>query len=194
MRRIRATPFPNRLIPFSILRFGTLTLEPFREQLEQGGGLKWYVAERRDTVVSSYPIGTGLVALPFYLPVVLYLAVRGQTSADELFAASIWSEKLVASAMAAMTVLFVWQLLRRHATERRAAVVAGGLAACTLLWSLASQSLWQHTAGALLLALGAWLLDGQPGAWRVCAAGAVFALLTAVALRRRSSWPPRGWR
>lgn len=171
---------PNRLVPFSVLRFGTLTLEPFRASFEQAGGYRWYVQVPRGTLVSLYPIGTPLVALPFYVPVFAYHAARGQTSAEALFAASEGSEKLVAAAMTALAVLIVWRLVQRETSPRPALAIALGLATCTLMWPIASQILWQQTAAALLLAIGAGLLAGPLAARHLYGAGLVFGLLASV--------------
>src|SRR5688572_11963694 len=54
---------PNRLIPFSILRYGTVTMDPFREAFARHGGARGYAQERRGALVSFYPIGTPIVAL-----------------------------------------------------------------------------------------------------------------------------------
>lgn len=171
---------PNRLLPYSVLRFGTLTLEPFRASFENVGGHRWYAQEPRGTLVSLYPIGAPLTALPFHIPSFAYLAARGQTSADELFAASEWSEKLAAAAMTALAILIVWRLLQRETSQRQALAVALALATCTLLWPVASQTLWQHTAAALLLAIGAALLAGPLAPRHLYGAGLVFGLLASV--------------
>ncbi len=152
---------PNRLIPFSILHYGTITMDPFRQPFASRGGYRWYVQERRDRLVSYYPIGTPLVALPVYVPIYAWLVANGWSSADELFSFSEPAEKLAASLLTALTVLLVWQALRWRTSFARATWTAVALASCSLLWPVASQVLWSHTAGALLLALV--LLLARPG-------------------------------
>lgn len=95
---------PSRLIPFSILRFGTITLERFRADFVISQQPTWYARERHEQLVSLYPIGTALAALPFYGPSYVYLALRGQTNSSQLFHASERAEKLAASAMTALAI------------------------------------------------------------------------------------------
>jgi hypothetical protein len=171
---------PNRLIPYSLLRFGTATLEPFRDSFMESGGLKWYAQDRPVGLVSYYPIGTPLIALPFHIPVFVVLAIGGPPSASLLFAASPYSEKLVASAITALTVVLVWSILKRRLTQRKALAVAAVLGTCTLLWPVASQQLWQHGPGAMLLALGCRLQLMKPSWRRSLLIGLTFGALFAV--------------
>ena len=71
----------NRLVPFSLLRFGTVSLEPFRASFAEHGGLRWFARQRRGRLMPNYPLGSALVALPFYLPLYAGLVAAGRTSA-----------------------------------------------------------------------------------------------------------------
>ena len=153
---------PNRLIPFSILQYATLTMDPFAKPFAARGGYRWYVQERQGHLVSYYPIGTPIVALPFYVPLYAYATATGRATAEGLFAFSEAAEKVTASAMAALTVLLVWLALLRRTSWQRATFSAAVLASCSLLWPVASQVLWSHTAGALLLA-AVILVASPPG-------------------------------
>ena len=53
---------PTRLLPFSMIAFGTLTLDPFRQDFAAAGGYRWYIQERRGHLVSLYPLGPALFA------------------------------------------------------------------------------------------------------------------------------------
>jgi hypothetical protein len=170
----------NRLLPFSLLRFGTLTLEPFRAPLTAAGPLRWYVGERRGRLVANYPVGTALVALPVYVPIVVGLALRGRTSAEALFRATPWSEKAAASVIAASAVAALFLVLARRVSRRRAALIAVTLGCCTLLWSVGTQLLWQHGPGVLVLTIGFLVLDRRPTARTALLAGCLFGLLYVV--------------
>jgi hypothetical protein len=166
---------PNRLVPFSILGFGTLSLDPFREDFAAAGHRHWYAQERGGHLVSLYPIGTSLVALPFYVPVYLYLRATGRADHASLFEYSEKAEKIAASAMAALSVAVFYLTARRRVAHRTAfwSSVAFGLG--TSVWATASQMLWQHGAVVLTLTLALLFLT-----WRErpywSAAGAGFAL------------------
>lgn len=171
---------PSRLIPFSILRFGTVTLEPFRGSFTRAGGYRWYVQERRDTLVSFYPIGSALVALPFYVPIYARLAWQGRTSPDELFAAAPGADKLVAALLTATSALLVWRILLARVRISVATAIAAILGSCTLYWPVASQTLWQHTALVFLLPLLVLILETPRTARQAALAGLLASLMFAV--------------
>ncbi len=184
----RSTPFvhagdtvPNRLIPFSILRFGTLTLDPFRADMEAAGGYRWYVQEQGGRLVSFYPIGTPLVALPVYVPLYLGLAATGPVSSARLFAASPLTEKLTASFLAALSCALFYLLVRRRVAQRVAvgATLAFGLASS--MWATASQLLWQHGSVVLMVTTALWLLTWpERPAWSLAGAGCALSLAVLV--------------
>jgi hypothetical protein len=168
---------PNRLVPFSILGFGTLALDPFREDFAAGGGPPWYTLERGGRLISLYPVGTPLVALPFYAPTYLSLRVAGRVDHASLFRYSEQAEKLAASAMAALSVALFYLIVRRRVAPSTAlgSSVAFGLASS--VWATASQMLWQHGAVVLALTLALLFLTwpGRPH-WSVAGAGFALAL------------------
>jgi hypothetical protein len=166
---------PNRLVPFSILGFGTLALDPFREDFAAAGGPRWYVLERGGHLISFYPVGTPLLALPFYVPVYLYLRTIGRADHASLFQHSEQAEKVAASALAALSVALFYLTVRRCVAPRTAlwSSVAFGLASS--VWATASQMLWQHSAVVLALTLALLFLTWpERPSWT--AAGAGFAL------------------
>lgn len=151
---------PNRLIPFSILGFGTLTLDPFREQVNADPA-HYYAKERRSSVVSLYPVGAAIVALPVYVPCYLWLRARGHDSPAYLFAASRLAEKLAAAAIAAASAALLFLLLRRRVGAGMAAAIALAFGLGSGMWVIASQQLWQHGPGVLCILLGMLLLPRQ---------------------------------
>ncbi|HSS52263.1 MAG TPA: hypothetical protein VLX28_25250, partial [Thermoanaerobaculia bacterium] len=169
---------PARLLPFSMLAFGTLTLDPFRDDLESAGGYRWYVRERRGHLVSFYPIGPSLLALPVYVPAYLGLAATGRGGHEALFEASEELEKVAASLLAALAVALCYLTARRRLPAAAAAWAALGLGLGTSMWATASQMLWQHGPVSLALAAGIFFLMA-PGETRRDAALAGFALALA---------------
>lgn len=174
---------PNRLIPFAILGFGTLTLDPFREQVI-GDPAHYYVQERRSSVVSLYPVGAAIVALPVYVPCYVWLRARGHDSPVWLFAASRLAGKLAAAAIAAACTALLFLMLRRRMSAGMAAAIALTFGLGSGMWVIASQQLWQHGPGVLCVLLGMWVLT-----WRGAAAGEAEAAGTAGA----AAAPGAGW-
>jgi hypothetical protein len=173
---------PNRLIPFSILAYGTLTLDPFRDEFAARGGYRWYIQEREGHLVSLYPIGTSVVALLVYLPLYLGLVAIDMGDPASLFAASQIAEKIAASTIAAATVGIFYLLLRRRTDPVTAFWGAAAFGLGSSMWATVSQALWQHGPVALMLTGALWLLTWpKRPAWTL--AGAGFLLSMAVLSR-----------
>jgi hypothetical protein len=175
---------PARLIPFSILGFGTVTLDPFREQVNADPA-HYYVEERGSSLVSIYPVGAAVVALPVYLPCYLWLRARGHDSPSTLFEASKRAEKLAAATLAAASAAMLFVLLRRRVSTGVAMAIVLAFGLGSGMWVIASQQLWQHGPATLCILLGMWALTwrqrapgevGEAGAgWPAGAAGAAGA-------------------
>lgn len=134
--------------------------------------------------VSTYPIVTPLLAAPFYVPAALHRGFGPQHPKWGPLI-RILMEKVVASLLAALSVLLVYLAARRQASARAALWVAIAYAFATPLWSISSQALWQHGTSQLLLALALYLLAGEgedtapAGAGRLLLLGLLAGLLTA---------------
>jgi hypothetical protein len=193
---------PNRLIPFSILGFGTLTLDPFREQVNADPA-HYYIQDRRSSVVSLYPVGAAIVALPVYVPCYLWLRARGHDSPAYLFAASRLAGKLAAAAIAAAAAALLFMMLRRRLGAGMAAAIALAFGLGSGMWVIASQQLWQQGPGVLCILLGMWALTwrdspagapggaaaaGAPGAGWAAGAAAGFFLGMAFAVRPQNGF------
>lgn len=168
---------PNRLIPFSILRFGTTTLEPFRQEFDAAGPRTWTVPDQHGTLVSLVPLGTPIAVVPFYVPVYVFLSAGGLPSARLLMVISEIAEKYVAAAVAALTIGIFYLTARRRVNERQAFWTALAFGLATSMWATASQMLWQHTVVAASVTAALWLLTwpGLPRA-AVAAAGAMLSI------------------
>lgn len=135
---------PASALPFLLLRHGTLSLDP----LELPDPLPYWVAQREGRRWSEYPVAAGLLAVPFFLPVVL--GPSGPWELDEPI-------KLAGAAMAALSVAFVLALLLRlGASLRFAALVTVLYAAASPVLSVSSQGLWQHGPSTMALAGMLW--------------------------------------
>ena len=170
-------PIPSTLLPSSLLRDGDTDLSEFRPMLGEAG---WYdttlafgtLQARDGRLVSSYPIGAALVALPVY-------AVP-----EALGWLSEWRDyqaigKIAASLIVALSVGFVFLAAAQISGTSAGAVVALAYALGTGAWSTASQALWQHGPGMLCLSVALLLLlrlDRGGGAAAAVGAGIALAL------------------
>lgn len=159
---------PTHLIPYGLLRHGTLSLDPF----DLGEPLPYWVSPHEGRRWSEYPVATALLALPVYLP-----AALGSAPPD----ASPKLQKLAASLLAALSVGFVMaSALLLGASARFAGLVALLYAAGSPVLSTNAQALWQHGAGALAIAASVWtLLRARASAHVVWLAGLLAGLATA---------------
>jgi hypothetical protein len=160
--RFTGDTVPARLIPQSLLQSGTLDLSS--HPLAHNPDIAYAFIRRDGRIFSAYPIGTPLLAVPFFV------GMCGEID-------SLRRERLSAAVLAALSAMLVVLVARRLGAARWHAVALGfvyGL--CTATWSVSSQLLWQHTGGQLCnaVALLAVLVAGRSlGWWAVagCAAG-----------------------
>jgi hypothetical protein len=156
---------PTTLLPASIVREANFTLDEFEavfdaNPLELKFVTRWIGAiQRRDGhLVSSYPVGGAMLAVPVYLPALL--ADRLHSMRDYRIAG-----KIAASLMVALSAGFLYLAARQLAGDRAALVAAVGYGGGTVAWTVASQSLWQHGPGMLCLSvalLALFRLEASP--------------------------------
>ncbi len=157
-----------RLLPFAILRHGTLSLDPVAPPRP----FPYWVGERNGRLWSEYPVAASVLALPVYLPVALGTRTPGGVDA----------EKLSATVIAAISVGLLLAALGRLGCPRGFSFFATALyAAASSMLSIASQALWQHGPGAMALAGMIWALADPKEARRSQAAAGLFAGLAVAA-------------
>ena len=156
---------PARYLPISILRELDFDLDEFpflydRESIKRfpviaptfdGENIPYFLIHRHGHYISQYPPGPALLALPIYaLPVVVGIS-----------ATSNWVphlEKLSATLITALSVLFLFWTLRELVAEKAALVIAIIYALGTSAFSVSSQALWQHGPSQCLLSLALYFL------------------------------------
>jgi hypothetical protein len=156
----------SKLLPVALLRGDGPFLDRFGPVLlpEQGSDepLPYYLAWERSHLVSTYPLGNALVAVPFYLPQVLVLDwFRPGWEKREVAFYTSWMGKNTAAALGALTAVAIFHLLRRLGLGRLAWPTALATALASNLWA-DSQTLWQHVPAALALTLALALLVPPP--------------------------------
>ncbi|HXH11554.1 MAG TPA: hypothetical protein VNP04_17535 [Alphaproteobacteria bacterium] len=149
---------PARYLPISILKEFDFDLDEFPFLYDETGktrypllgGIPYFLRLVDDHYISAYPPGSALAALPIYLIPVI----------SGMPATSTWVlclEKLSASLITAISVLFLFWALRELVTERWAVILAVLYAFGTSSFSVSSQALWQHGPSQLFLAASLFL-------------------------------------
>ena len=178
MRLIAAgDTYPARYLPFGILRYGSVLLDPIAGVTAQGRVHPyWIVPVPGGHAVSLYPVVLPVLVAPLYVPAVAYLELSGWTP-HRLDRVARIMEKVTASLLAAACTALMYLLLRRRAGPGDGLLLALAFAFGTNTWMIGGQALWQHGLAELLLAGALLLLAGPCTAGRALAAGALLGLL-----------------
>jgi hypothetical protein len=176
---------PASLIPITLLLDGTVLLDRFAAEERAGPVPPYWLSQTPLGTASVYPIATGILATPVLaLPILLQQWSRPLSPAawHELAVGSYQS--VAAAFIAALSVALFWDVCRRLGF---APWLRAGL---TLLFAygsetmaVASQALWQHGPGALMLLGGIAALLALPRRPRAAAVWLGICLGMAVAVR-----------
>jgi hypothetical protein len=140
---------PARNLPLSILLHGNFYLD----QLVTPGAKKipYYLRESGGHYVSDYPVGSALMALPFYLPSI----VCGVSPGSRVFAEL---EKVSAATIVALSAVLLYMAAARVTADWMAMLLTLIYALGTSSLSVSSQALWQHGPAQLALAAAIYCL------------------------------------
>ena len=125
-----------------------------------------------DHVCSVFPPGMGLLALPFFLPVVL----AGAPALD--LAMLLRVGHLAAAFYETLAALLLWAVLRRMVSEQASLALVLLYFLGTSVRTVASQALWQHPGVHLAVAGALWLVlhERWLPLWRELLAGVALGL------------------
>ncbi|HEX3580549.1 MAG TPA: hypothetical protein VH087_02225 [Thermoanaerobaculia bacterium] len=169
--------YPARYLPFAIVQYHTLFLNPVAKVTAQGrAGAFWMLHLPDGHLMSLYPIVTPLLVAPLYIPAVAYLRWSGWSDGGLDYVAKLM-EKLSASLIAALSAALLYRLLRRRTTQANALLLTIAYAFGTTTWMTSSQALWQHGVAELLVIAGLLLVTGPVTRPRMLLAGLVCGLL-----------------
>ncbi|HEX7833703.1 MAG TPA: hypothetical protein VF787_28880 [Thermoanaerobaculia bacterium] len=154
--------YPARYLPFAILQYHTVFLDPLESVVAQGrgAGAFWMLHRPDGHKFSLYPVVTPVLVTPLYVPAIAYLHARGWTNGRLDYVARVM-EKLSASFVTALSAALLYLLLRRRAKSSIALLLTIAYAFGTNAWVVSSQALWQHGVASLLL-IGALLCLTAP--------------------------------
>jgi hypothetical protein len=105
-----------------------------------------------DRVCSVFPPGMGILAIPFFLPVIL----AGGAALD--LAMLLRVGHVAAAFYETIAALLLWAVLRRIVSERAALMLILLYFLGTSVRTVASQALWQHAGVHLAIAASLWLV------------------------------------
>lgn len=144
---------------------------------------RYYVVPsvERGRWVSTFGPGAGIAALPVMAAATVVIGNLGAHPGALWIAA-----KLAAALAVAGSAAFVFLSLVPFTTRRRALLIAAAYGLGTCVWSMSSQSLWQHGPNELFLALGMFFAT-RIETKALSAYGCGLALSAAVACRPTSA-------
>lgn len=168
---------PARFLPFAILGYGTLALDPVADATRSDQPQPyWMQPTLAGGTASLFPIVTPVLLTPLYVPAAAYLSASGWTE-PRLRALGAIMEKVAASLVASLAVALMFVLLRHSTSRRDARLLTLAFAAGTATWTISSQALWQHGVGQVCLLVALLALSGPPRWPRVLIAACAVGLL-----------------
>jgi hypothetical protein len=158
---------PTRQLPLTILNHGTLDLSA--QHVFSKSHSSYPVLTRDGELLSGFPIGTGLMAIP-------HTAIgMAATKSDGNGIISLMWEKHFAALASVVSVLFLFFGVRSKFGETIAAKTSMVFAVATSLFSCASQAMWSFTGELFFLSLSLMLLlRGASAVFGGIAFGAAF--------------------
>lgn len=140
---------PARYLPLSILREGNFDLNEFSDLHSRA--VSSGMVYRKNHLLSSYPVGTPVLASLFYLP-----SAIGPMPAESRFVADL--EKFAAAIIVVLSVIVLYFAILPLTTHRMALLITAVYALATSSFSVSSQALWQHGPAQLCLAAALYCL------------------------------------
>ncbi|HEX2831483.1 MAG TPA: hypothetical protein VHW00_00620 [Thermoanaerobaculia bacterium] len=170
--------YPARYLPFAIVQYQTLFLNPIEKVAAQGRPETafWMLHRPDGRILSLYPVVVPVLVAPLYVPAVGYLHARGWSDARLDHVAKVM-EKLAASFLASLSAALLYLLLLRRTKPSIALLLTVAYAFGTTTWVISSQALWQHGMAEVLLIGALLMLTGAATAPRALAAGLLLGLL-----------------
>lgn len=170
--------YPARYLPFAIVQFHTVFMNPVAKAAAQGRGdyAYWMLPRSGGELMSLYPIVEPILVAPLYVPAVAYLHFRGWSGVRLDYVARLM-EKLTASFLAALSVSLLYLLLRRRTSNANALILTLAYALGTTTWVVSSQALWQHTIAQVLVIAALLFLTGPFSVARAVAVALLCGLI-----------------
>jgi len=173
-------------LPLSILRGDGPYLDRFYTSLVTADGKIHYIAQvSRGHIVSRYPIGSVILALPLSWLQVIYLDWQRPGWDRDITSREYYCMRIAKINSAIIIALLAFALFhvlcslgQKHTAILTVLVAILG----SDLWTVASQASWQHGPAALMLTLLVWCLSSKTtpvSRWRLIGAGLAASALVA---------------
>ena len=152
---------PNSLLPYAILKHGTLSFDPYRAWATYPG-MADLIHLVHGRLISVYPVAPGIVVLPLYLIPVAFNALPSDQFLHSL-------SKIGGALMTAGSVVLVRRILAARCSARWAMACAMLYGLGTFTYSVLSQALYSQSLVQFGVALGLLGLVEEGVAWSAVA-------------------------
>lgn len=143
---------PARLLPINILSGQGLYFDNYVNFLQNKYQTTYYFQQFNGHYVSSFPIITGLVALPFYAPFYVLLNLNSISDMNTLFNIASALQKFASSSLASLSVVLFFILIRKISGNNKVSMIFALIFAfATQTFSISAQALWQHGTANLFM-------------------------------------------
>lgn len=145
---------PAMLLPWAILDGHTIVLDDFTGFIITQWSDHYFVVVEQGHLVSTTPIVTPILAVPFYIPVYFWGVLSGKSVvdfSDTFIFMTGYCMKFAAVTIAVLSAVVLYLLLKRLFDEHWAFILSVCYGVCTSTWTISSQSLWQHGTAELLI-------------------------------------------
>lgn len=143
---------PARLLPINILSGDGLYFDKYVDYLQNKYHTIYYFQQYNNHYISSFPILTGLISLPLYLPFYIYFNFIGVVDIKSLYNISTALQKISASFLASLSVILFFTLINKISNNNKISLLFALIFAfCTQTFSVSSQALWQHGTANLFI-------------------------------------------
>jgi hypothetical protein len=148
------------VLPLSLLQQGNLYVDQFASlYIGNIWNVPYFISFQKGHWLSAYPVVIPILVAPLYIPLAWFFN-HYHISYDHLLALRLieFMEKLSASFVASLSVIFLYLALCRLTSHSVAFGLALVYALASNTWVISSQALWQHGMAELLISLTLWLL------------------------------------
>jgi len=148
---------PNTFLPYLILKYKTLDFSYIQNDLKkyfQGGtDNPYYFIRLNGKYISSYPILTGILAIPFYIIPIALNKIPTLIHHRDLLKVLVIG-RIAASFYATLSVVLMYFILDKITKDKMWKYIYTAFYALgTLTWTISSRGLWQHTISQLLISI-----------------------------------------
>lgn len=149
---IGATYLPISLIRSNGFDFEKIYPAIFFQKGLNKDNLPYYIIYKNNHYFSAFPVFSSLLAVPIYLPAVILKGVTFE-NLDPNAILILSLGKISAAFFAAVSTVFVYLSAMQFINRKKALILTFLYALGTSTLSISSQSLWQHGASQMLLAI-----------------------------------------